>query len=79
MPILCQIARPELRATGYGLMNLVSITAGGWFNQKIGALRDAGVAPALIFVFCALAAAVSVALVLFIRPRTIAEAQSGGR
>lgn len=79
MPILCQIARPELRATGYGLMNLVSITAGGWFTQKIGALRDAGVAPALIFVFCALAAAVSVALVLFIRPRTIAEAQSGGR
>ena len=29
MPILCQIVRPELRATGYGIMNLVSIGAGG--------------------------------------------------
>ena len=68
MPILCQLVRPELRATGYGLMNLVSITAGGWFTKKIGALRDAGVAPALIFSFCAVAAAVSVVLVLSIRP-----------
>ena len=28
MPILCQIARPEHRATGYGFMNLVSISVG---------------------------------------------------
>ncbi len=73
MPILCQIVRPELRATGYGLMNLVSITAGGLFTAKIGALRDAGVNPAIIFSFCGLAAAVSVALVLCIRPRQIRE------
>ncbi len=73
MPILCQITRPELRATGYGLMNLVSITAGGWFTRQIGALRDARVSPGLIFSFCALAAAVSVALVLFIRPRHVPE------
>jgi len=77
MPILCQIVRPELRATGYGVMNLVSITAGGLFTAKIGALRDAGVAPALIFSFCALAAAVSITLVLCIRPRNIAEAKAG--
>lgn len=69
MPILCQIVRPELRATGYGLMNLVSITAGGWFTRKIGALRDTGMSPSLIFSFCALAAAASVVLVLLIRPR----------
>jgi MFS family permease len=73
MPILCQIVRPELRATGYGLMNMVSITAGGWFTRKIGALRDTGVSPALIFSFCAIAAAISVALVLLIRPRNIQE------
>src|SRR5207244_656644 len=70
MPILCQIVRPELRATGYGLMNMASITAGGWFTRKIGALRDAGTAPTLIFSLCAIAAAVSVFLVLLIRPRT---------
>ena len=70
MPILCQIIRPELRATGYGLMNLVSITAGGLFTAKIGALRDAGVSPSLIFSFCAIAAAVSIILVLCIRPRS---------
>ena len=28
MPILCQITRPEHRATGYGFMNLVSISVG---------------------------------------------------
>ena len=73
MPILCQIVRPEFRATGYGIMNLVSITAGGVFTAKIGALRDAGVAPALIFSFCAIMVAVSVAVVLCIRPRNIQE------
>jgi len=72
MPILCQIVPPELRATGYGVMNLVSITAGGLFTAKIGALRDAGVAPSLIFAFCAIAAAVSVVLVLCIRLRKVA-------
>ena len=79
MPILCQIARPELRATGYGLMNLASITAGGWLTAKIGALRDAGVAPKYIFVFCAIAAAVSVTLVLLIRPRRVEEGAGQSR
>ncbi len=73
MPILCQIVRPEFRATGYGIMNLMSITAGGLFTAKIGGLRDAGVAPVYIFSFCALAAVVSVVLVLCIRPREIQE------
>ena len=40
MPILCQIARPELRATGYGIMNLVSISCGGFADWGFGALRD---------------------------------------
>ena len=69
MPILCQLVKPELRATGYGIMNLVSITAGGVFTSQVGALRDAGVTPFPIFAGCALIAAVSVALVLCIRLR----------
>ena len=40
MPILCQIARPELRATGYGIMNLVSISCGGFADWGFGLLRD---------------------------------------
>ena len=43
MPILCQIVRPELRATGYGFMNLVSMTFGGFADWGFGALRDAAV------------------------------------
>ena len=40
MPILCQIVRPELRATGYGIMNLVSISCGGFADWGFGMLRD---------------------------------------
>lgn len=75
MPILCQIVGPELRATGYGLMNMVSVLVGGFAVARVGAMRDAGAAPPLIFSVCAVAAAVAVVLVLLIRPRT--EADSG--
>jgi len=69
MPILCQLVRPELRATGYGIMNMVSITGGGWAVKRIGGMRDAGTSPSVIFGLCALAAAVSIVLVLLIKPR----------
>ena len=69
MPILCQIVPPKLRATGFGLMNMASITLGGLAVKKVGAMRDAGAHPSIIFSICAAAAAVAVVLVLFIRPR----------
>jgi MFS transporter, Spinster family, sphingosine-1-phosphate transporter len=69
MPILCQIVRPELRATGYGLMNLVSISCGGFADWAFGALRDRGVPLGATFGFFASLAAVSVGLMLLIRPR----------
>ena len=40
MPILCQIARPEHRATGYGFMNLVSISVGAGATVVLGWMRD---------------------------------------
>ena len=40
MPILSQIVRPELRATGYGIMNFVSISCGGLTDWGFGVLRD---------------------------------------
>jgi dipeptide/tripeptide permease len=69
MPILCQIARPELRATGYGLMNLVSISAGGLADWGFGILRDRHVPLMGIFGLFASAAIISVVLVLLIKPR----------
>jgi MFS family permease len=69
MPILCQIARPDLRATGYGIMNLVSISCGGFADWGFGVLRDAQVPLFATFGIFASAAIVSVVLVLLIRPR----------
>lgn len=69
MPILCQIARPELRATGYGIMNLVSISCGGFADWGFGELRDRQVPLFGIFGVFASAAVISIVLVLLIRPR----------
>jgi MFS family permease len=69
MPILCQVARPELRATGYGLMNFVSISCGGFADWGFGIMRDRHVPLFGIFGVFASAAIVSTVLVLLIRPR----------
>lgn len=69
MPILCQIVRPQFRATGYGLMNLVSISCGGLADWGFGALRDRKVPLDVIFGVFSAAAVISVVLVLLIRPR----------
>lgn len=69
MPILCQIARPDLRATGYGIMNLVSISCGGFADWGFGILRDRHVPLFGIFGIFASFAVLSIALVLLIKPR----------
>jgi MFS transporter, Spinster family, sphingosine-1-phosphate transporter len=69
MPILCQVARPEVRATGYGIMNLVSISCGGFADWGFGALRDRHVPLFGIFSVFASAAVISIVLVLLIKPR----------
>jgi hypothetical protein len=68
MPILAQIVRPGLRATGYGVMNLVSIGVGGFADVGFGVLRDLRVPLFGIFSIFASTALLSVALVLRIRP-----------
>jgi MFS transporter, Spinster family, sphingosine-1-phosphate transporter len=69
MPILSQIVRPELRATGYGVMNMVSISCGGFADVAFGVLRDNAVPLNVIFGVFAGVALVSVGLVLLIRPK----------
>jgi MFS family permease len=69
MPILCQIVRPEARATGYGIMNLVSISCGGFGDWAFGALRDRHVPLNLIFGAFAGVALLSIFMVLLIKPQ----------
>ncbi len=69
MPILSQVARPELRATGYGIMNFVSMMCGGVADWGFGFMRDKGVALNVIFGVFAAVCVVSAFLVLLIRPR----------
>jgi MFS family permease len=76
MPILSQIVRPHLRATGYGLMNFVSISCGGLSDWGFGTLRDRNVPLNVVFSIFASAAVVSIVLVLLIRPRSALPAQT---
>jgi MFS transporter, Spinster family, sphingosine-1-phosphate transporter len=69
MPILCQVARPEHRATGYGFMNLVSISAGAGITIVLGWMRDRGISFSLAFTLVALVSLLSAAMILFIRPK----------
>jgi MFS transporter, Spinster family, sphingosine-1-phosphate transporter len=69
MPILCQVARAEVRATGYGLMNMVSISCGGLADWGFGILRDAQVPLMAIFGIFAGVAVLSIGCVLAIRPQ----------
>ena len=73
MPILSQIVRPELRATGYGIMNFVSISCGGLADWGFGRMRDRGTPLNVTFSFFAYAAAAAVVLMLLIRPRAGSE------
>ena len=69
MPILCQIAGPQYRATGYGIMNMVSISTGAVATVAMGAMRDHGISLALAFTILAIVTALGGSLIFLIRPR----------
>jgi len=69
MPILCQIARPEHRATGYGFMNLVSISIGAWATMGLGWMRDHHLKFSAAFAASAALALVSAGLILLVKPK----------
>lgn len=69
MPILSQIVRPDLRATGYGIMNFVSMMFGGVADWSFGYMRDRHVPLNVIFTAFAGVCVLSALLVLLIRPR----------
>jgi MFS family permease len=69
MPILCQFVPQKLRATGYGIMNMVGVFAGAFITDLLGRSSDAG---NLGKSFAMLAGIVLVALIVqvsFLRPK----------
>lgn len=69
MPILAQLLKPEMRATGYGLMNFLSVSLGGFADIGIGKLKDQGASFGTILGIGAGLVACNVALILLIRPK----------
>jgi MFS family permease len=67
MPILCQLVRPQYRATGYGIMNLASIGVGAVFTVALGAMRDHGISLGIAFSLFAGVSLLAGLLILFIR------------
>ncbi|MEN6498530.1 MAG: MFS transporter [Thermoguttaceae bacterium] len=74
MPILCQIADPRYRATGYGVMNLASCLVGGGMAYLGGVLRDAQVELGIVFQAFGLVYFAAGCMFLLIRPRRDLEA-----
>jgi MFS transporter, Spinster family, sphingosine-1-phosphate transporter len=72
MPILSQIVRPEQRATGYGIMNFVSMMCGGVADWAFGEMTHRKVPLDVIFSAFSGLAVISVIVVLMIRPKALA-------
>ncbi len=70
MPILCQVASPRFRATGYGIMNFVGIASGAYLTPYLGKLKDSGVPLATGFAYCAAPALAAAVLMLLLRPKS---------
>jgi len=67
MPVLCQVARDDLRSTGYGIFNFAGCLAGGIVATLAGALKNViGLAPA----FQVAAAILLLSSVLLLRLRS---------
>ncbi len=71
MPILCMIANPKYRATGYGVLNLFSCIVGGIGIYAGGMLRDASVDLSVVFRYAAVICIVCAMLLYLIRPKFI--------
>jgi MFS family permease len=69
MPVVCQLTRPHVRATAYGMLNMFSTTVGGAMTALAGALKETlGLAAALQLSAVLLFAAAL--LLLMVRPAT---------
>ena len=73
MPILCLVADPKYRATGYGILNFFSTLIGGYGLYAGGVLRDAHVNLSKMYQFAALILLICAALLFMVKsqPKTI--------
>lgn len=73
MPILCLIANPNYRATGYGVLNFFSCIVGGVGLYAGGALRDSNIDLTSIFKYAALLMVACIMLLYMIKPKYISD------
>jgi MFS family permease len=71
MPILCMIADPRYRATGYGVLNAASAAIGGLAIYGGGALRDMKVDLGPYLTLAGASVAVCAVLILLVRPARV--------
>ena len=69
MPILCQVAEPRHRATGYGVLNFFSCCIGGYSSYLGGQLRDNHVEVSVLFMGSAVGVLVSGLLLALVKPK----------
>jgi hypothetical protein len=69
MPMLCMVADPRYRATGYGVLNFFSTIIGGIALYAGGILRDAQVDLSKMYQFAALIMLVCAAFLFMARPK----------
>jgi MFS family permease len=69
MPILCTVADPRYRATGYGILNSLSVIIGGLAIYAGGAMRDAHLELGVIFQIASASMVCCAVLLLFVRAR----------
>ena len=68
MPVLCLVADPRYRATGFGVLNLAACLVGGLAIYAGGMLRDAEVDVSYMFQFAAAGLILCAVLFAFVKP-----------
>lgn len=71
MPILCLIADPKYRATGYGILNFFACIVGGIGIYAAGALRDQHIDLRIMFQLASAIMVICVVLLFLIKPKYI--------
>ncbi len=73
MPILCMVADPRYRATGYGVLNCFSCIIGGVGLYAGGALRDAKINLSIMYQVAAVLLLICPALLFALKPKPMEE------
>jgi MFS family permease len=67
MPILCMVIDGRYRATGYGIINMFTVFAGGMSTYVTGALRDAHVSLSTVFQYASLGLMICMILLFLVK------------